>query len=53
MAIQMVVMVVVCVWAGMKLDEYQQNQIPGWTVGLTVFGIIAALVYLFRTVKSN
>ncbi|WP_266369329.1 AtpZ/AtpI family protein [Tellurirhabdus rosea] len=34
------------VWAGLKLDEWQQNENPIWTIVLSLFAIGAAL-YLF------
>lgn len=43
MAIQMGVIILLGVWAGMKLDERFRNQTPWFTVGMSIFSIFAAL----------
>ena len=51
LAVQLIVTVIIFVWGGMKLDAWMENQVPYWTVGLTAFGIFAALYGLFKAVK--
>ena len=45
-AFQMLATIGLGVYAGMKLDAWQGNQTPGWTIGLSLFAIFASL-YLF------
>lgn len=45
-AFQMLATIGLGVYAGMKLDEWQHNKTPGWTIGLSLFAIFASL-YLF------
>ena len=53
MAIQMVVVVIVCVCGGIELDDWRGNDSRGFTIGLTVFGIIAAMYILFKAVRQS
>ncbi|WP_229599467.1 AtpZ/AtpI family protein [Runella rosea] len=39
-------------YAGVKLDEWQGNKIPGWTLALSLLSIAAALYNFIRQVKS-
>ena len=45
-AFQMLATIGLGVWAGMKLDDWQQNARPIWTIVLSLFAIGASL-YLF------
>ena len=44
--IQMLATIGAGVYAGMKLDAWQGNKTPGWTIGLSLLAIFASL-YLF------
>ena len=39
-------------YAGVKLDEWQNNQIPGWTLALSLLSIGAALYHFIKQVKG-
>lgn len=39
-------------YAGVKLDEWQGNKIPSWTLALSLLSIAAALYNFIRQVKS-
>ncbi len=43
MAIQMGAIILLGVWAGMKLDERLGTETPWFTVGMSLFSIFAAL----------
>lgn len=43
MAIQMGVVIGLFAWGGKKLDAYNHNQKPVWTIVLSLIGIAAAL----------
>ncbi|MCY7359795.1 MAG: AtpZ/AtpI family protein [Rudanella sp.] len=45
-AFQMLGTIGLGVWGGMKLDQWQGNKTPGWTIGLSLVAIAASL-YLF------
>jgi F0F1-type ATP synthase assembly protein I len=45
-AFQMLGTIGLGVWGGMKLDQWQGNKTPGWTIGLSLLAIGASL-YLF------
>lgn len=45
-AFQMLGTIGLGVWGGMKLDQWQGNRTPGWTIGLSLLAIFASL-YLF------
>jgi hypothetical protein len=53
LAIQIVIVVIVFAWLGMKLDEVMEAETPGWTAGLTGVGIISALYYLYVSVTKK
>lgn len=44
MAIQMMVVIGLCVFAGLKLDQRLDLAFPAFTVGLTLLGVILAMV---------
>lgn len=50
LGIQMVMMIGICVFIGVKLDKKVQNETPWFTLGLALFGIAAALIYVMRKV---
>lgn len=52
-AFQMLGTIGLGVWGGMKLDEWQGNQIPGWTIGLSLFAIFASLYLFIRGLPKN
>lgn len=39
-------------YAGVKLDEWQGNKIPGWTLALALLSIGAALYNFIKQVKG-
>ncbi|WP_018621713.1 AtpZ/AtpI family protein [Spirosoma luteum] len=51
-AFQMLATIGLGVWAGMKLDAWQQNQRPVWTIVLSLTAIGASL-YLFIRQLTN
>ncbi len=48
--IQMVAMILLCVLGGWKLDKYFETQTPWFTLGLSVVGMVSALIYVIRRV---
>ncbi len=46
LAFQMLGTILAFTYAGYKIDEWQENQIPGWTLALSLISIAASL-YLF------
>ncbi|UOQ54459.1 AtpZ/AtpI family protein [Hymenobacter cellulosivorans] len=53
LAFQMLAIIGVCAWAGIKLDEYVHNDKPWYTIGLMVFGLIAATYQVIRSLSRN
>jgi hypothetical protein len=41
------------VYAGMKLDQWQGNKTPGWTIGLSLFAIFASLYLFIKQLPKN
>jgi len=39
-------------WLGNYLDKKQGNHIPGWTVGLSLFGVFVAMYLIIKEVKK-
>ena len=48
MATQMAVIIVVFAYAGIKLDEYYQNEIAYLTGLLTILGVILAMYFMIK-----
>ena len=48
MAMQMLGTILVFTYAGYKLDEYQQNKVPVWTLVLSLLSIAGSLYMLIR-----
>lgn len=42
-AVQMVVIMLISVWGGMKLDELAGNETPVFTIVLSLLGVITAI----------
>ncbi|HEY0109368.1 MAG TPA: AtpZ/AtpI family protein [Fibrella sp.] len=51
--IQMLGTIGVGVYAGMKLDQWQGNKMPGWTIGLSLFAIFASLYLFIKQLPKN
>lgn len=52
-AFQMLGTIGVGVWAGLKLDEWQQNPRPIWTIVLSLVAIGASLYLFIRQLTSK
>ncbi|SHI33764.1 Putative F0F1-ATPase subunit Ca2+/Mg2+ transporter [Hymenobacter daecheongensis DSM 21074] len=50
---QMLAIIGLCTWGGLKLDAYFQNKNPWYTIGLMVFGLLAATYQIIRAVSRN
>lgn len=50
LGIQMGVIIGVFAWLGTYLDDRYQMKTPWWTIGLTLFGVAAALILVIREV---
>lgn len=48
--IQMGVVIALFTWLGTYLDGKFKNETPYWTVGLSLFGVIAGLTLIIREV---
>jgi hypothetical protein len=49
MAMQMLGTILVFTYGGYKLDEYQQNKVPVWTLILSLGSIAASLYLLIKS----
>ncbi|RZK15967.1 MAG: AtpZ/AtpI family protein [Hymenobacter sp.] len=47
-AFQMLATIGLSAWAGIWLDGHFQNKNPWWTIGLMLFGVLAALYQVIR-----
>ncbi|MBO0935150.1 AtpZ/AtpI family protein [Fibrella sp. HMF5335] len=52
-AFQMLATIGLGVYAGMKLDQWQGNKTPGWTIGLSLTAIFASLYLFIRQLPKN
>ncbi|MBD2699436.1 AtpZ/AtpI family protein [Spirosoma sp. BT702] len=52
-AFQMLGTIGLGVWAGHKLDEWQQNKTPVWTIVLSLTAIGASLYLFIRQLTKN
>jgi ATP synthase protein I len=50
---QMLAIIGLCTWGGLKLDEHFHNDRPWYTLGLMVFGLVAATYQIIRGVSRN
>lgn len=48
--IQMGVIIALFTWLGTYLDDKYQTKTPWWTIGLSLFGVVAGLVLVIREV---
>ncbi|WP_439556258.1 AtpZ/AtpI family protein [Dyadobacter sp.] len=48
LATQMLGTILLFTWGGYKLDEYQQNEVPVWTLILSLTSIAGSLYMLIR-----
>lgn len=53
MAMQMLVTIGVGVFLGIKLDEWLETKTPWFTIGCSLFFIMAALVSLIKSLPKN
>ncbi len=53
MAGQMIAIIVVFSLGGLKLDEHLANEIPYFTGGLTVLGVLLAMYFMMRDLLSK
>lgn len=52
MGLQMLGTIGLGTYAGVKLDEWQGNKIPGWTLALSLLSIGAALYNFIKQVRG-
>lgn len=52
MGFQLVAVIVIFVWAGIKLDERIDPDQKTYTLILSLFGIILSFYFLFKSVKN-
>jgi len=50
LGIQMGVIIALFTWLGTYLDERHQTKTAWWTIGLSLFGVLAALVLVIKEV---
>ncbi|MEJ8758445.1 AtpZ/AtpI family protein [Pontibacter sp. H259] len=53
LAFQMIGVMVIAAWAGMKLDEYFATQNPWFTIGLLVVAVIASMVIVIVSLNKK
>ena len=51
--LQMLATIGLGTYAGIKLDDWQGNQTPGWTIGLSLFAIFASLYLFIKKLPKN
>ena len=51
--IQMLATIGLGVYAGTKLDQWQGNKLPGWTIGLSLTAIFSSLYLFIRQLPKN
>lgn len=52
MAMQMLGTILIFTYGGYRLDEWQQNNTPVWTLVLSLFSIAASLYLLIRSISK-
>ncbi|RYU78910.1 AtpZ/AtpI family protein [Hymenobacter persicinus] len=50
---QMLAIIGLCTYGGLKLDEHYHTRNPWFTIGLMVFGLVAATYQIIRAVSRN
>ncbi|KQS33654.1 AtpZ/AtpI family protein [Dyadobacter sp. Leaf189] len=53
LATQMLGTILLFTWGGYKLDEYQQNEVPVWTLVLSLTSIAGSLYMLIRSFSKS
>jgi hypothetical protein len=53
MAMQMLGTILIFTYAGYKLDEWQNNATPVWTLALSLTGIGGSLYLMIRSISKN
>lgn len=53
LAFQMLATILIFTYGGYKLDEWQGNQIPGWTLSLSLISIAASLYLFIRGAREK
>ena len=53
MGFQMLATIGLGTWAGVELDRWQGNKIPGWTLTLSLLAIAASLYNFIRQLPKN
>lgn len=53
LAFQMLAIIGVCTWLGMWLDRRFGLATPWWTLGLTLLGVVGAMVQVIRDVNRD
>ena len=51
--LQMLATIGIGVYSGMRLDQWQGNKIPGWTIGLSLFAIASSLYLFIKQLPKN
>lgn len=52
LAFQMLATILGFTWGGYKLDSWQGNEIPGWTLTLSLISIAASLYLFIRGARN-
>lgn len=52
MAFQMLAVIGLAVWGGMQLDAYFQLSFPGFLVGLSLAGVLIAMLQIIRSLPK-
>ncbi|HEY4651035.1 MAG TPA: AtpZ/AtpI family protein [Pontibacter sp.] len=52
-AFQMIGVLVIAAWIGMKLDEYFATQNPWFTIGLLVVGVISSMLLVILSLNRK
>jgi len=49
---KMAIIIGLGVYGGMKIDEYQGNETPGWTIALSLLSIVIAMRQVIKDVSK-
>jgi len=49
---KMAIIIGLGVYGGMKIDEYQGNKTPGWTIALSLLSIVVAMRQVIKDVSK-
>lgn len=52
MGVQMGFIIGIFTWLGNFIDKKQQNTTPGWTIGLSLLGVIGSIYIMIKEISK-